>query len=178
MEKKKYSLQDVQKIARISPATLQELLKKDGTHLQVEVKKGANGEEEIWLDQDSLNRLLFIKQLRYPKPLTNEEYQTQLRAPRSPQGKAQPIQLADFMVAALDKLSLEMRSLKGILGDLLTRHQQVMRDLGKTQIENNHLHREVESMRQRQQSLLQELQRFVETGERPEVEEEGGKSVN
>ena len=179
MEKKKYTLQEVQKMAKISPATLQEIMRMNGDHFKVEIQKGPNGEEEVLLDQDSLDRLLFIKQLRYPKALTRDEYMAKLRAPEVPRAnRDKAIHMSDFMSATLDRLAGEMKALKGILGDLLSRHQQILRDLGRTQLENSHLHKEMETMRQRQHALLQELQRVVETGERPEVEDDDAKSVN
>lgn len=178
MEKKRYSLQEIQKMAQLSPAALQELMQKNRDHLKVEVSTGPRGEEEVWLDQEAVDRLLFLKQLVLPTPLGKEEYQTQVRGPSRSRDKLPPVEVSDLMIAALDRLARDMRTLKGILGDLLTRHQQILRDLGRSQMENSHLHREVEAMRQRQQALVQELQKYVETGERPEVDPEDQQAIN
>ena len=178
MEKKKYTFDEVQKIARISPATLHELLQKNSDHIDVQVTKGSNGEEEFWLEQEALDRLLFIKQLRFSTPLSNEECVTQLTGPRTPGRKAPVPDLTEFMATALDKLAIEMKALKGILSSLLSRHQQVLRDLGRSQSENSHLNKEIEEMRQQQHSLLQELHKYVETDERPDIDEDDLKSVN
>ncbi len=180
MDKKRYSMREIQKMAQLSPAVLEDLVQKNREHLRVEVTTGPNGEEEVWFDQDSLDRLLFIKQLQFPRPLSRDEYLAQLRVPDRHGGKKreEPAAMVDLMVAALDRLAGEMRTLKGILGDLLSRHHQILRDLGRSQMENSHLHKEVEAMRQRQHTLVQELQKYVETGENPDVEGEEEKAIN
>ncbi|RCK79584.1 MAG: hypothetical protein OZSIB_4338 [Candidatus Ozemobacter sibiricus] len=177
MEKKRYSLQDIQKMARLSPAALQDLLQKNRDHLHIEILAGPSGKEEVWLDQEAVDRLLLLKQLG-PKDPGKEESRSPVKAPTGQRGKVSPVEVSDLMIAALDRLARDMRTLKGILGDLLARHQQILRDLGRSQLENHHLHQEVEAMRQRQQALVQELQKYVETGENPEVDPEDRPAIN
>ncbi len=156
MEQRKYSIRDVQRISRLSPATLQDLMRKNSACFTLEVVKLPTGEEEVYLDQPSFERLMFLKRLQLHEAGTEEETLEQLR------GTALNFQNDEgaesfSLDSSLDAIALEMRELKSSFTDVLLKYKELNRELNHARVENARLSTENAALKTRQQNLLNGL---------------------
>lgn len=180
MEKRRYSIQDIQRMTQLSPNTLQDLLQRYRQHFAIEVIQGSEG-EQLFMDQASLERLMFIKQLELRQSPTQEETINQIgeMAPRAlPAMKSllgeTPTPAGSKMnslLGLLDRLGNEIHGVEGSLRTLLLRYSQVLRELSVSREENRQLRREVDQMKQRQQALIRstDLDQAIEAEKKPSI---------
>ncbi len=156
MEKKKYSIKEVQNIVQILPTALQDLLKKNQSHLKLEVVRNEKGEEEVFLDPDSLQRILFLKQLELRQKLTPQELLTQISEGEGllSEKKGTGVNALNLI---LDGLVGEVQNLNDNLENLISRYHEVSRELKQFKCENMELRREMDSLKVKHNLLLEEI---------------------
>ncbi|MBF0501758.1 MAG: hypothetical protein HQM09_16590 [Candidatus Riflebacteria bacterium] len=179
MEKRRYSIQDIQRMTQLSPGTLQDILKKYRQHFAIEVVAGPEG-DEMFMDQPSFERLIFIKQLELRQTLSSEELIAQfgdnpLRRPVTAVGEQSGIDSSDgnntatsmptsdlrlsSLVGMLDGLGGEIRGVESRLRQLLMRYTQVLRDMNQYREENRQLRNDLNILRQRQDIMHGKMHR-------------------
>ncbi|MFZ2960069.1 MAG: hypothetical protein WA705_24575 [Candidatus Ozemobacteraceae bacterium] len=197
MEKRRYSIQDIQRMTQLSPATLQDLLKRYRQHFAIEVVDGPTG-EEMFMDQPSFERLMFIKQLELRQNLSPEETMTQigdsqLRMPSMPvtggsvaTGESVGEKDSELpslsssglrmgsLLGSLDRLGGEIHVVEGSLHQLLLRYSQVLRDMNQYREENRQLRRDMDTLRQRQNVMLGKMRLIdgeedEDAGKKPQI---------
>lgn len=180
MEKRRYSIQDIQRMTQLSPNTLQDLLQRYRQHFAIEVVHGNEG-EQLFMDQASLERLMFIKQLELRQTLTTEETISQIgdSAPRTlpamknlgPDAPTPSGSKLNSLLSLLDRLGNEIHGVEGSLRTLLLRYSQVLRELNVSREENRQLRREVDQLKQRQQMLIRQtdIDQAIEAEKKPSI---------
>jgi len=156
MEQRKYSIREIQRISQLSPATLQDLMQKNSACFNLEVVKLPSGEEEVYLDQLSFERLMFLKRLQLHEAGTEEETLEQLRG--TSLNFIQDEDGESFSLdSSLDAIALEMRELKSSFKDVALKYKELNRELNHARVENARLATENAALKARQQNLLNGL---------------------
>lgn len=197
---KRYSIKDIQRLTRLSPTTIKEFLTTYRDHLLGEGSPGEPSPREpspgaaagdVSLDQQGLERLLFIKQLSLQMRLGQEEIAQQLRTllprelPRraaveattgaNPGDGEEP---AAWLTRVFSELGEEGRGLGLTVQDLLNRYTQLLKDLHEARAENRNLRCELAQVKRTQSSLVAELRVAEGPGPGGEAGPSGGRTVN
>lgn len=152
MEQRKYSFKEIQKISRLSPATLQSLMEQNKSCINLEVVKLPSGEEEVYLDKISFERLMFLKQVQLYQEMTEGDVVELLRIPAFASLFGGTGELA--LGASLDSIAVEMRELQGSLNDIAVKYRDLNRELSHARVENARLIRENELLRSSRHVIL------------------------
>ena len=81
MKEKLYSINHVQEMIDISPADLQKMLKKNAKVLHLIREDRGNGRKEVFIDEESLQKLIFIRQLENGAPVTDSAVCEMIKVP-------------------------------------------------------------------------------------------------
>jgi len=161
MDQRRYSIKEVQKITQLSPTVLQDLLKKYRNHLTLEVVTGPQG-EEVFMDGNSLERLIFLKQLELRQKPTQAESVSQLlpaAAKNQTSANLSQAEVLGYFISALDMISKEVAALEESLQQLVLRYSHVVNDLNVARLENRELQREIEILKTRQNLIIGQMKR-------------------
>ena len=157
MEGRKYSITDIQRIAKLSPSALQDILKKYQKYIYLETSLGPDGKNEVFIDQSSFEKLLFFKQLEFGQELNCEEILNQIKVPsvRDLQYDADGRNTVKSLGESLDILLQEMQSLHAAFRNLVIRYNQITKELDESRTENFNMKREIDFLKVRQKTLLE-----------------------
>ncbi len=156
MEKRRYSIQDVQDITKLSPTALQEFIARFRKYFSIETEESPDG-PKVYLDQISLERLMFIKNLETNQGISKEEALCQIRTPNRKAGTPERKSLAGILVNFLDSLTVEIKNIENNMNQILHRYVQVLKDLNQCRSENRQIRKEMDLLKKRQEKILLQL---------------------
>ena len=140
MKEKRYSISHVQQMIDISPAELQKLIKKNSTVLNLSREDLGNGKKEFYLDEESLQRLLFIKQLeKKGSRLSDLAVCEMIKVPQPGTKKAVASNEETFyrrLLVSIEAASTEAAQLKTTLQGLMLKYDHVIKQLNIAQAKN------------------------------------------
>ena len=167
MEKRRYSITEIQSITQLTPATLQDFLRRFQKYFSFEMEDGPEG-TQIFLDQTSFERLMFIKNLELNQDANPEEAANQLKTLGTPtRPKSEKKNIAATLEHFLDSLTKQIRTLETSLNQILYRYVQVLKDLNQCRSENRFMRKEIDALRHRQEKILVQINQ----GESQEIAE-------
>ena len=138
MKEKRYSISHVQQMINISPAELQKMLKKNARVLHLFKEEKENGKKEVFLDEESLQKLIFIKQLETGAQLNGSEVCEMIRVPEVESLKtcaSTERQTCDRLMHS-ESVSGEAEELKRKLHGLMIKHDHLIKQLNVSQARN------------------------------------------
>ncbi|HNV71998.1 MAG TPA: hypothetical protein PKO06_19995 [Candidatus Ozemobacteraceae bacterium] len=156
MEKRRYSIQDVQDITKLSPTALQEFITRFRKYFSIETEESPDG-PKVYLDQISLERLMFIKNLETNQSQSKEEALCQIRTSKGRSGVPERKSLAGILVNFLDSLTVEIKNIENNMNQILHRYVQVLKDLNQCRSENRQMRKEMDQLKKRQEKILLQL---------------------
>ena len=166
MEKRRYSIQDIQHITQLSPTALQDFISRFRKYFSIETEESPEG-PKVYFDQVSLERLMFIKNLENNQSANKEEALCQIKTPERKSEKTDKKSLAGIMVNFLDSLTVEIKNIESNMNQILFRYVQVLKDLNHCRSENRQMRKELDLVKRRQDKILLQL-RDTDEGEAPE----------
>lgn len=164
MNEKKYSIRELQRIANLSPGDLRDLINKNRQHLTLEMLKNSEGQEEMFIDQPSFERLMFIKHLVFGSALSHEEALSHLEEPQKTMDEAK-CDPCSILLSSLEQLAEGVRTVKGKMDYLYIKYNQVIRDLQDAKTDNLRLKKELEALRENQSILAGKLKQTIDDSE-------------
>jgi hypothetical protein len=164
MEKKTYSISQIQKIMDENPVELQKLIRKNKKYLNIQVIEGKNGEKENLVDEESLKKLLFLRQLETGRNLTLDEAFEQMRLPDL-LPKPEETNYYQKLIASIESMHKEVLSLGAKLKTLTVKYSYAVNELGKNRAINQSLKNEISILRNREAALMGQLQKNAENQE-------------
>lgn len=165
MKEKRYSISHVQQMIDISPAELQKLIKKNATALNVSREDLGNGKKEICLDEESLQRLIFIKQLEKGGQLSDLAVCEMIKVPQISKKKAGVSKEEEFysrLLNSIEAVSTEADQLKSQLHGLMIKYDHVIKQLNVAQARNITFEKEIGTLRNREAALMGHLRQSAE----------------
>jgi len=172
MKEKLYSINHVQEMIDISPAELQKMLKKNARVLHLVREDRGNGKKEVFIDEESLQKLIFIRQLENGAPVTDNAVCEIIKVPELNSLKTcSKTQKALFerLTSTLDALFSETNFLKAQLQGLTVKHDHLIKQLNVVQAKNIVLEREVGILRNREAALMGQLRQNAENDDELEI---------
>ncbi len=173
MKEKRYSISHVQQMINISPAELQKMLKKNARVLHLFKEEKENGKKEVFLDEESLQKLIFIKQLENGARLSESEVCEVIRVPEVESLEAcasTERQTCDRLMRTLESVSEEAEELKSKLHGLMIKHDHLIKELNISQAKNITLEKEIGTLRNREAALMGQLRQNAENFHEEELE--------
>lgn len=173
MKEKRYSISHVQQMINISPAELQKMLKKNARVLHLFKEEKENGKKEVFLDEESLQKLIFIKQLENGARLSESEVCEVIRVPEVESLEAcasTERQTCDRLMRTLESVSEEAEELKRKLHGLMIKHDHLIKQLNVSQAKNITLEKEIGTLRNREAALMGQLRQNAENFHEEELE--------
>ena len=168
MKEKRYTIANVQQMINISPAELQKIIRKNANALTLFREDIGNGKKEVCIDEESLQKLIFIRQLGNGAKLSEQEVCGMIRVPElaSMQTCASTEkETVARLLKTLEKVSVEAVELKSQLDGLLIKHDHLIKMLNVSQAKNITLEKEIGILRNRQAALMGQLRQNAENTE-------------
>ncbi len=168
MKEKRYSISNVQQMINISPAELQKMLRRNANLLTVFKEDLGNGKPEICIDEESLQKLIFIRQLGSGSKLTGKEACEMIRVPELNSLKtcaSSEKEVVARLQKILESVSAEASDLKNQLDGLLIKHEHLVKMLNVSQAKNITLEKEIGILRNRQAALMGQLRQNAENSD-------------
>ena len=165
MKEKRYSIASVQQMINISPAELQMMIRKNAAVLTVFKEDLGNGKKEICIDEESLQRLIFIRQLGSGSKLSDKEVCGVIRVPELNSLKTcanTEKETITRLLKTIENVSSEALQLKARLDGLLIKHDHLIKMLNVSQAKNITLEKEIGILRNRQAALMGQLRQNAE----------------
>lgn len=158
MKEKKYSIDVIPEIIKISPNELQKLLEKNSESINI-----ISDENDSYLDEESFKRLVFVKQLNSSGQLSLEEVCELIKTPSlSSLVRSTPQTVFEKLSSSIDSVTEEACALRQQLEELLLKYNHALKELNKSRSKNIVLQKEVILMRNRQASLMGQLRQNAE----------------
>ncbi len=164
MEKKTYTISQIQKIMDENPVELQKLIRKNKKYLNIQVVIGKNGEKENLVDEESLKKLLFLRQLETGRNLTLDEAFEQMRLPEL-LPRVQKTNYYQKLNESIENMHHEVLELGAKLKTLTIKYCHAVNELGKNRAVNQSLKNEISILRNREAALMGQLQKNAEDQE-------------
>ncbi len=166
MSEKKYSIEHVQTIVDLGPSELQKLIKKNSRHLNIIRENNKDGKKEMFLDEKSLQKLLFIARLSRSDNKPNvDSALAQLKEPALRlKGVSDDVE-EDFvtkMNRVFDAVTNEAGSLQQNLDQLLIKYDHLIKELNLARAKNIILEKEISTLRNREAHLMGQLRQDAE----------------
>jgi hypothetical protein len=171
MKEKKYSIEHIQTIIDIGPAELQKLIRKNSRHLNLIREENEQGKKEIYLDEPSLQRLLFIKQLEKGGDISRGAVCEIIKTPQIP-GKKGDRPSADYydrINLTLNAVTAEAGLLQEQLGSLILKYDHLIKELNLVRAKNILLEKEISTLRNREAALMGHLRQSAENLDEEEL---------
>lgn len=165
MKERKYSIDQIQKLIDISPAEIQKLIKKNSQYLKVEREDGADGKKEVFLDELSFRRLLFISQLEKGGSLTSIAACELIKTPLLNEPTQNSSSACERLMNAFDAVSGEVETLQLQLRALMLKYDHLIKELNLAQAKNITLKKELSTLRNRELALMSHLRQNAENDE-------------
>ncbi|PKL42147.1 MAG: hypothetical protein CVV41_15325 [Candidatus Riflebacteria bacterium HGW-Riflebacteria-1] len=167
MKDKKYSIDQIQKIIDISPAEIQKLIRKNSQYLNVAREVSGSGKKEVFLDELSFRRLLFISQLEKGGTLNSNAVCELIKTPDLETGVAEAKPVAEYsrLFSAFESMSAEAETLQVQLHALMIKYDHLIKELNITQAKNMSLEKELGTLRNRELALMSHLRQSAENEE-------------
>lgn len=172
MKEKKYSIDHIQNIIDISPAELQKLIKKNSRHLNLIKEERENGKKETFLDEESLQRLLFITQLEKGGDFSRQAACAQIRTPEitgAVEVNAQDV-LYNRMNMTLSAVTAEAGLLQNQLTSLMIKYDHLIKELNLAKAKNIIQEKEISTLRNREAALMGHLRQNAENCDQDDLE--------
>lgn len=172
MKEKRYSIETVQTIIDIAPNELQKLIKKNSRYLNIIREETAEGRKEIFFDEESLKRLMFLKQLELGGDVSRGAVVEMVKTPRmaaDKHKKAQEDPLAR-VCKSLEAVSVEATCLQKQMHELIVKHDHVLKELNLVRAKNILLEKEIGILRNREAALMGQLRQNAENYDEDDLE--------
>ncbi|NCB38841.1 MAG: hypothetical protein EOM80_08735 [Erysipelotrichia bacterium] len=173
MKEKRYPIEHVQKMIDISPAELQKMIRKNARVLHLHKEDIGDGKKEVYLDEESFHRLLFIKQLERGGGINGMAACELIKTPR-PRYAEPEDQTKKFytkLISSLEAVSAETTLLKTQLQNLMIKYDHVIKQLNISQAKNICLEKEIGTLRNREAALMGHLRQSAENRADEELDE-------
>lgn len=174
MKEKLYSISHVQQMINISPAELQKLIRKNAKLLHLVREDSGSGKKEVFLDEDSLQKLIFIRQLENGTKLSDMAICEMIRTPEIGRMKATASNEEEFyarLMATIEAVSAEAGQLKSRLQGLMIKYDHVIKQLNVSQARNITLEKEIGILRNREAALMGHLRQSAENFDEDDLAE-------
>ncbi|MBU1107408.1 MAG: hypothetical protein KKB51_12115 [Candidatus Riflebacteria bacterium] len=165
MKEKKYSIDHIQRIIDISPTEIQKLIKKNSQYLNVAREDSGSGKKEVFLDELSFRRLLFISQLEKKGSAISAEAVCELiKTPDlyDETSQEKPADAYVRLVGAFEAVSTEAETLQVQLRALMLKYDHLIKELNISQAKNMTLEKELSTLRNRELALMSHLRQSAE----------------
>ena len=173
MKEKKYSIDHIQKIIDISPAEIQKLIRKNSQYLKIAKEDGGSGKKEVYLDELSFRRLLFISQLEKGSALSSEAVCELIKTPElSDDAQAKPADAYVRLVGAFEAISAEAETLQVQLRALMIKYDHLIKELNISQAKNLTLEKELSTLRNRELALMSHLRQSAENIDEEDLDDQ------
>ncbi len=163
MKEKRYSISQIQKIIDVSPNDLQKLIRKNSARLRVQTRAMPDGSKEIFLDEESFKKLVFIKQLETGIKLSIDEVCELIREKKlgddqeSLSGKTDEISTFDSSLQAVEN---EVYQLRTQLTRMMVRYDHCLKELNLSRSKAIALEGEMNKLKNREAALMGQLRKF------------------
>lgn len=163
MKEKRYSISQIQKIIDVSPNDLQKLIRKNSARLRVQTRALPDGSKEIFLDEESFKKLVFIKQLETGIKLSIDEVCELIREKKlgddqeSLSGKTDEISTFDSSLQAVEN---EVYQLRTQLTRMMVRYDHCLKELNLSRSKAIALEGEMNKLKNREAALMGQLRKF------------------
>ncbi|NLF98034.1 MAG: hypothetical protein GX569_14980 [Candidatus Riflebacteria bacterium] len=164
MKEKRYSIDQIQKIIDISPSEIQKLIRQNSHYLNVDREDRGNGKKEVFLDEVSFRRLLFISQLEKGGTLSSFAACELIKTPEL-KDVDQPENACERLLTAFDAVSAEAETLQVQLRALMLKYDHLVKELNISQAKNMTLEKELSTLRNRELALMSHLRQSAENDE-------------
>jgi hypothetical protein len=164
MKEKRYSIDQIQKIIDISPSEIQKLIRQNSHYLNVDREDRGNGKKEVFLDEVSFRRLLFISQLEKGGSLSSIAACELIRTPEL-KDVDQPANACERLLTAFDAVSAEAETLQVQLRALMVKYDHLVKELNISQAKNMTIEKELSTLRNRELALMSHLRQSAENDE-------------
>jgi len=165
MKDKRYSIDQIQKIIDISPSEIQKLIRQNSHYLNVARDERGNGNNEVFLDEVSFRRLLFISQLEKGGTLSSVAACELIRTPELDNAADQPENACERLLTAFEAVSAEAETLQVQLRALMLKYDHLIKELNISQAKNITLEKELSTLRNRELALMSHLRQSAENEE-------------
>lgn len=168
MKEKRYSIANVQQMINVSPDELQKIIRKNANALTLFREDLGNGKKEVCIDEDSLQKLIFFRQLESGARLSGKEACGVIRVPDLNSLKTcagTEKETVARLLKTLEKVSAEAVQLKSQLDGLLIKHDHLIKMLNVSQAKNITLEKEIGILRNRQAALMGQIRQNAENTE-------------
>jgi hypothetical protein len=165
MKDKRYSIDQIQKIIDISPAEIQKLIRQNSSYLNVAREDGGNGKKEVFLDEVSFRRLLFISQLEKGGALSSVAACELIKTPELDDVADLPENACNRLLAAFEAVTAETETLQLQLRALMLKYDHLIKELNISQAKNITLEKELSTLRNRELALMSHLRQSAENDE-------------
>jgi hypothetical protein len=155
---KKYTIDEVQRLTNLSPASLKEFLTRHQAAVHLETVKHPDGREELVMGRECLERLLFIHRLQGSGKISNEAGNEMLCDGTTATAAAERETIPEWtgLLASLGGVAGKVERLQTLLDLLLTKYSHLMRDLALTRGENQRIRKDLEVLRERQIAMIRQ----------------------
>lgn len=163
MKEKRYSISQIQKIIDVSPNDLQKLIRKNSARLRVQTRALPDGSKEIFLDEESFKKLVFIKQLETGIKLSIDEVCELIREKKlgddreSLPEKTDEISTFDSSLQAVEN---EVYQLRTQLTRMMVRYDHCLKELNLSRSKAMSLEGEMNKLKNREAALMGQLRKF------------------
>lgn len=172
MKEKRYSIENVQNIVDISPTELQKLIKKNSRYLNLIREENSEGRKEIFFDEESLKRLLLLKQLERGGDISKGALCEIVKSPKM--AAESKIETREDPLArvcrSLEAVSVEADQLNRQLQELVMKHEHVLKELNLVRAKNILLEKEIGILRNREAALMGHLRQNAENLDEEDLE--------
>ncbi len=165
MKEKKYSIDQIQKIIDISPGEIQKLIRKNSQHLNVAREDRGSGKKEVYLDELSFHRLLFISQLEKGVSLNADAACELIKIPSLETGEGKEANTYTRLLTSFEAVSSEAETLQVQLRALMIKYDHLIKELNISQAKNMTLEKELGTLRNRELALMSHLRQSAENDE-------------
>jgi len=172
MKEKLYSIENVQSIIDIAPNELQKLIKKNSRYLKIIREENSDGRKEIFFDEESLKRLMFLKQLEHGGDFSRSAIFEMVQAPRmsiKQNEKSNEDPLAK-VCKSLEAVSEEAICLQKQMHELIGKHEHVLKELNLVRAKNILLEKEIGILRNREAALMGHMRQNAENFDEEDLE--------
>lgn len=173
MKEKKYSIDHIQTIIDISPTELRKLLKKNSRHLNLIKEEKENGKCEIFLDEESLQRLLFIKQLERGGEFSQNAACELIKTPdiqASTTEEAKEVTIYNRLNLTLNAVTAEAGLLQKQVQSLMIKYDHLIKELNLAKAKNILMQKEISTLRNREAALMGHLRQSAENLDQEDLE--------
>lgn len=161
MKEKRYSIDQIQKIIDISPSEIQKLIRQNSNYLNVAREDHGNGKKEVFLDEVSFRRLLFISQLEKGGALNSVAACAIIKTPELDE-VTEPEDACRKLFTAFAAVSSEAETLQLQLRALVVKYDHLIKELNISQAKNITLEKELSTLRNRELALMSHLRQSAE----------------